>query len=840
MTIPTKQIQALVLAALMVLSAFAGVAAAAGTSATVDSNDSSTAENSTATQEVQVQNGSAKAMTISWFRDDGDANGPYPVPPNEYDGNESPGLTMFANAKGDAQIRVDNSTARNPNGQWDMLTLNVETSGLEELDPPGNDEPDRTGLVTENFLENDDWNVDISQVGGDKTLDIAANQDGYAAADVEAGSGDIPPVMIFADTEEIMTDYLDDGDPETSLYIWIDPNRATLSENGEETTFEPGEEYQATFEIHGQTETVTFQMVDGQATAGELTPPNSAQSDVTLNTTLAAGTEVEMILEPENGENQTTTTEVSGNQVLGDAENPGTVPEGTITGTFDLSGMEDESFDVHVRAEDDRGSGDFIHYTGSASGTVRDVIDPSYTIENATIRDSKTMTIAYTNPDHDTPGGIANQIGDGHASGDSTIAHNVNVDQEYYDQMWLHYETSTEIFEAIQRSPGSTQVEKFQNSPLSLEVTEVDADGEPMHLDLSQNASGVYIVPDNGESDARIYNSSNGTGLFFSFRLNEMVFYQDGEQVQPEIGDEFEATLTIETEEGVREETTHFEIVEGQTVLATDELELTQSDDTEVVFNSTQARGTAMAIRLTAEGEDFDEQTGELGLRGLGPTICCDGPSTAPWGELSASFNTSGLPVGTEVTAQALVVADLPGEYPDELVVQEVEGEIVEPATGNISYSGETGSGDTVTVSEVGLSDGGFVSVHTGSPTGPTLGASSYLEAGTHSELEISLDESVSDDTTLYVVAHADTNGNQEFDFPSADDPLTTDGSTVAAEGDYAVEASSDGTTAEDTEASTDTDDGETENDSGTPGFGVGVALVAMLAAALIAVHRRD
>lgn len=769
-------------------------------------------------------------MTVSWFRDDGDANGPYPFPPNEYDGNESPGIEMFANAKGDAQIRVDNSTARNPNGNWDMLSLNVETSQLDELDPPGSDDPERTGLVTENFVENDDWNVDISQVDGDKSLDVAANQDGYESADVEAGSGDFPPVAIFADTEEIMTDYLDDGDPETSLYVWIDPNRATLDENGDDASFEPGEEYEATFDVHGQTETVTFEMLDGTISADELSAPNSGSADVTVDTTLAAGTEVEMVLEPESGENQSTTAEVEGNRVLGDAENPGTVPTGTVSGTFDLSGKEDQSFDVHVYGEDDRGSGDFTHHAGTVTGTVEDVIDPEYTIEDAEIRDSKTMTIAYTNPDHDTPGGIANQVGDGHASGDSTIAKNVNVEPEYFDEMWVHYETSSEIFEAIERSPGSDRVEKFQSSPMSLEVTQTNADGEPKTLDLSQNASGVYVVPDNGESDARLYNSSNQTGLFFSFKLNDMVFFQDGEKVEPEVGDEFEATLTIDTEAGVREETTTFEIVEGRTVLTQDNLELTQSENAEVTFESTQARGTAMAIRLTAEGEDFEEQTGELTLAGEGETICCDGPGTHPWGELSSSFDTTELPIGTEITAQARIVADLPGEYDDEVVVQEVTGEIVAPATGNVSFGSQSGTGDSVTVDEVGLSRGGFVSVHTGSANGPTLGSSSYLESGTHTDLDISLDQAVGENTTVYVTVHSDTNGNQEFDFPSADDPITMDGSVVSASGEYTLESSSEDTGDETDEGSSD----------GLPGFGISVALIALLGAVLITAYRRD
>lgn len=54
----------------------------------------------------QIEADSAKPLTISWFRND-DGNGPYPVPPNEYDGDEAEDIEMFANAEGDALLRVE-------------------------------------------------------------------------------------------------------------------------------------------------------------------------------------------------------------------------------------------------------------------------------------------------------------------------------------------------------------------------------------------------------------------------------------------------------------------------------------------------------------------------------------------------------------------------------------------------------------------------------------------------------------------------------------------------------------------------------------------------------------
>jgi len=881
MTARHNTFTALFLATVMVLSVVAGTAAVAGAETSTDTAVDSVVDSEASL--ATLENGSAKALTISWFRDPGDANGPYPVAPNEYEGNESVGIELFTNAEGDRELIVDNSTARNPNGKWDMLALHVETDGLEALDPPA--EGGDKGLVTQAFLDNESWDLTVEQVDGEKSLDIAANQEDYAEPELsQPTEAAIPPVMVFADTDEVEGDITRGDEPDTGLYVWVDPNRATLSAGGENASFETGEEYEATFDIEGQTETVSFEMVDGGATMNDsYAPANSFNQEITANTTLMTGSRAQMVLVPDNEtrENQTATIETEGNRNL-DEDDKGTIPYGFLTGKFDFSGMAGESFDVHLYAPgytNETLSSDFRDQDvllgeeyriemANGSGTVRDVLEPDYTIDNATIRDAKTMTIAYTNPDHDTPEGIGTQIGDGHASGDSTIAYNTDVNRSYYDEMWLHYETSTEIFEAIDLSPGRDSVEKFESSPLSLNVSQTNAeDGTPLRLDLSENSSGVYVVPDNGSSDPRIYNSSQGTGLFFSFKLNEMTLFEDGERTQPDVGDEFAATLTIDTEQGEKTETTTFRIVEGRTVAVTpgDEIRLQQSEEAELQFNSTLARGTAMGIRLVATADNgtviMDERTGELGLSGLGPQICCDGPSTAPWGTISATFDTSDLPVGTSVTAYASVVADLPGAYETPLVVQEIDGEIRGQPTGSVAAGDQSGSGESITVDSVELSDGGFVSVHTGSPQGPTIGETGYLEAGSQEGLEVDLSEPVDEDTTLYVLVHQDTNFNEEFDFPAEDGAYLDDaGEPVSTSIAYTVESTATPTatpsptptatvtpTATPTEAPADGGDGgddgdatptETSSDGG-PGFGLGATLVALLAAALLA-RRRD
>ncbi len=875
MTERAQSIRAVILAGVMVLSVFGGAMIVAG--AQTDTVEQSGGEVAPQSSHVTVQEGSAKALTLSWFRDDGDSNGPYPAAPNEYDGDASPAIEMFTNAEGDAQLRVDNSTALNPNGRWDMAVLHVETSGLDALNPP------EGGVVTQNFTQNDNWNLNISQVGGDKTLDVGANQEGY---DNPPGvSADVPPVMVLADTEVVEGDYIVDGEPDTGLYVWIDPNRATLSGN---QSFQPGEEYEATFDIAGQTESVNFEMVQGDVSFGELSPANTAVQEVSGRSTLSAGTEVELVLETQDGETQSTTVEVEGNRQIG-GDTLATIPQGIVSGTFDLAGREGETFTIRAYAPGPEGGlvdgnparDDDVYLTdenrilvANATGTVRNVINPDFRPENGSIYRSQAISIAYHNPeagDHSSPGGVAEQVGDGHATRDHSIAKNIDGHGKL-DEFWIHFETD-DLSEAIDVSPGLNQAEKFQNSALSLDVTQSNADGAPKVLNLSRNASGVSIFTDNGDSDPRIYNQTDQVGIFFGMLTNQVQFYQDGEPVELEVGDEFNATLSVNTTSGIETETTSFEIVAGETVYSEEELRLPQSESAFIQFNSTQAQGTAMGIRFAAlddEGNVIRETTtGEMTLAGQGQATLGNTAATSPWGTLTTTVNTSGLEVGTRIVAEARIVADLQdGDYGpsgDFLTVERINGTIRAPPSATVTIGEQTGSGDSVTISDLNLSDGGFVSLHTESPTGPTIGTSDYLEGGEYSDLEVSLDESLDSSTTVYAIVHLDTNGNEEYDFPTADDPYTIDGSAVTGSGAYTVE--SDGTP---TATDTDTPDGtdtptatdtaeptstpmdtpeeteeptstptDTTDGGGLPGFGVGVALIALLAAALVALRRR-
>ncbi|CQR48800.1 PAS fold protein [Haloferax massiliensis] len=178
----------------------------------------------------------------------------------------------------------------------------------------------------------------------------------------------------------------------------------------------------------------------------------------------------------------------------------------------------------------------------------------------------------------------------------------------------------------------------------------------------------------------------------------------------------------------------------------------------------------------------------------------------------------------------------------------------------------QSGDGATVTVESVTLHDGGFVTVHDASVTEGQVfesvrGTSAYLEPGTHENVEITLDAPFEESGTIVPMAHMDTNGNEAYDFVTGeganDGPYVAAGGAVVTTADYTVEGTmtetttdepADSMTDEPTDSMTDepttemTDESmetTTESSTDAPGFGLVVALVALVAAALVAARRR-
>ncbi len=110
--------------------------------------------------------------------------------------------------------------------------------------------------------------------------------------------------------------------------------------------------------------------------------------------------------------------------------------------------------------------------------------------------------------------------------------------------------------------------------------------------------------------------------------------------------------------------------------------------------------------------------------------------------------------------------------------------------TATVTLNNQTANGqaDSVTVASATLSQGGFVTIHDGTlldgdALGSVRGTSEYLERGSHEDVEVSLDEPYTASGSIIAMPHLDTNGNEAYDFVSseggADGPYTTEGGDI-------------------------------------------------------------
>ena len=104
--------------------------------------------------------------------------------------------------------------------------------------------------------------------------------------------------------------------------------------------------------------------------------------------------------------------------------------------------------------------------------------------------------------------------------------------------------------------------------------------------------------------------------------------------------------------------------------------------------------------------------------------------------------------------------------------------------------STDTQAGDTLVVDGSSFPEGGgFIVLHdqdelqNQGAIASIVGVSEYLEPGIHNEVEVALDEDISSTATIGAMPHADTDGDQTYDFQSSggatDGPYTLNGSAI-------------------------------------------------------------
>lgn len=133
-------------------------------------------------------------------------------------------------------------------------------------------------------------------------------------------------------------------------------------------------------------------------------------------------------------------------------------------------------------------------------------------------------------------------------------------------------------------------------------------------------------------------------------------------------------------------------------------------------------------------------------------------------------------------------------ETPTETPTPEEEEE---GPSASVTFEDQTTDGSSVEVGSVTMSEGGFVAIHDsrlldGDAIESVVGVSEFLEAGTHEDVMVELDEAPEDGETLVAMPHLDTNDSQTYDYVSSegseDGPYTdadgavTDDATVTVE----------------------------------------------------------
>jgi hypothetical protein len=113
-----------------------------------------------------------------------------------------------------------------------------------------------------------------------------------------------------------------------------------------------------------------------------------------------------------------------------------------------------------------------------------------------------------------------------------------------------------------------------------------------------------------------------------------------------------------------------------------------------------------------------------------------------------------------------------------------------ENVTANVTFEDQTSNGSAVVVNNTSLPEGGFVVIHVveNETFGAVIGNSSYLEPGEYENLTITLDPPIEEGQPLIAMPHRDTNDNQTYEFPEADDPYVANGTPITGQAFVAVD----------------------------------------------------
>ncbi|WP_276272921.1 DUF7282 domain-containing protein [Haloarcula litorea] len=374
--------------------------------------------------------------------------------------------------------------------------------------------------------------------------------------------------------------------------------------------------------------------------------------------------------------------------------------------------------------------------------------------------------------------------------------------------------------------------------PFSLTVEQVEDEANAV-------SSGINVDALDDNDVSVVYDDANETHF--------VVLDSDAvtEEFDHESGDEYVANFTVYDDSELSEDNVTVNDTFGvedrdATLNGGNDVTVSAADNQTISGTTNLAPGSEVTVRV----EDDEDDTAFLKQ----PTAIVQ-----PDGTFVASTSFTDVSLGTNFTAQTRISANDVGDA--------IDGRVVQGPVASVIVTDQESDGETVTVDSVTLSEGGFVAIHLNNASGDVIGASEYLESGTHEDVEITLDSTRSEDFTAVAMPHLDTDGDETYDFPDNDGPYTANGSAVTDDAaitviDDTTETTEPPTTEPTTEPPTTeptteppttepttepptteptTEPPTTEpTDASGPGFTAVLALVALLAAALLAARRND
>ncbi|MFC6716259.1 BGTF surface domain-containing protein [Natrialbaceae archaeon GCM10025810] len=359
---------------------------------------------------------------------------------------------------------------------------------------------------------------------------------------------------------------------------------------------------------------------------------------------------------------------------------------------------------------------------------------------------------------------------------------------------------------------------------------------DDIQLNLTEQGSSLNAEEDEWSTNASDsdYNISENVSVVDANQSNgEMIFAVDYEDFNEDLNEEdYEAAFSLDheneyaTEEAADDEedeeaTTEFGIEEREFELDDSNEELPASEDAEVTGETNVAPGTEVDDRIRASGEFTETSDAE---------VDDDGTYT-----LTHDLSEYDAGIEYELSAE-----EQGGEEDD------LEGELVE-ADGEGDEKEDELELDVDAPSEIDEGDAAEFDVTVDNNKDEETTATVELTIGdeTYDE-ELDIDGEDSESTTLEAedldAGDHDwevTADNGDFDV-SEDGTLTVNEDTSSDDDDSSSD--DDDSSSDDDDSSSDDDDSSSDDDDedGSPGFGVAVALVALLAAAMLALRRQD